>query len=106
MGKDEATHIAAKTILNVSPVSYWMDCLINTDLKYSVIKKKLRHTYIAKDSPKIKKKTKIPRVTDEGWNSQKQLPSPVEKKRNKGRKILDPHSKLSLGVVLYKPTLK
>ena len=44
MGKDEATHIAAKTILNVSPVSYWMDCLINTDLKYSVIKNKLRHT--------------------------------------------------------------
>ena len=26
--------------------------------------------------------TKTPRVTDEGWNSQKQLSGPVEKKRN------------------------
>ena len=33
----------------------------------------------AKDSQKIKKKTKIPRVTDEGWISQ--LSVPVEKKR-------------------------
>ena len=29
-------------------------------------------------SMEIKKKTKIPRVTDEGWNSQKQLSRPVE----------------------------
>ena len=36
----------------------------------------------AKDSQKIKKikkKTKIPRITDEWWNSQKQLSGPVEK---------------------------
>ena len=35
-----------------------------------------------KDSQKIKikKKTKTPRITDEGWNSQKQLSDPVEKK--------------------------
>ena len=42
----------------------------------------------AKDSQKIKikkkKKTKTPRITDEGWNSQKQLSDPVEKKMKKG----------------------
>ena len=31
----------------------------------------------------IKKKEKIPRVTDEGWNSQKQLSGLVEKKKEK-----------------------
>ena len=37
----------------------------------------------AKDSQniKIKKKEKIPRVSDEGWNSQKQLSGPVEQKK-------------------------
>ena len=35
----------------------------------------------------IKKKTKIPRVTDEGWNFQKQLLSgPVEKKKKEKKK--------------------
>ena len=29
--------------------------------------------YRAKDSQKDQKMTKIPRVTDEGWNSQKEL---------------------------------
>ena len=34
-----------------------------------------------KDSQKIKiKKTKTPRITDEGWNSQKQLSGPAKKK--------------------------
>ena len=35
-----------------------------------------------KDSQKIKikKKTKTPRITDEGWNSQKRLSDPVENK--------------------------
>ena len=39
--------------------------------------------YNMKDSQNIKKKTKtkIPRITDEGWNSQKQLSDPVEKKK-------------------------
>ena len=32
---------------------------------------------------KIKKKTKTPRITDEGWNSQKQLSDPVENKEEK-----------------------
>ena len=42
----------------------------------------------AKDSQKIKikKKTKTPRITDEGWNSQKWLSDPVEKKIKEGRK--------------------
>ena len=46
----------------------------------------LSHT--AKDSQKIKikKKTKTPRITDEGWNSQKWLSDPVEKKMKEGRK--------------------
>ena len=35
---------------------------------------------------KIKKKTKTPRITDEGWNSQKRLSDPVEKKMKEGRK--------------------
>ena len=37
----------------------------------------------AKDSQKIKKKTNISRVTDERWNSQKQLSGLVEKKEEK-----------------------
>ena len=38
---------------------------------------------VYKDSQKLKinKKTKIPMVTDEGRNSQKQLSGPVEKKK-------------------------
>ena len=35
---------------------------------------------------KIKKKTKAPRITDEGWNSQKRLSDPVEKKMKGGEK--------------------
>ena len=47
---------------------------------------------------KIKKKTKIPRVTDEGWNSQKQLSGPVEqKKKEKKKKEIT----LSRGLVPY-----
>ena len=34
-----------------------------------------------KDSQKINKKTKFPGDIDEGWNSQKQLSGPVEKKK-------------------------
>ena len=49
-----------------------------------------------KDSQKFKK-TKTPRVTDEGWNFQKQLSGPVEKKSN----LLYPHPKFSLGIGLY-----
>ena len=45
---------------------------------------------------------KIPRVTDEGWNSQKQLRTyvsgPVEKNKEK---TLYPHPKLSLSLFLY-----
>ena len=42
----------------------------------------------AKDSQKIKikKKTKTPRITDEGCNSQKRLSDPVEKKMKEGKK--------------------
>ena len=47
---------------------------------------------------KIKKKTKIPRVTDDEWNFQKQLSGPMEKKRR--RKLLYPHPKLSLPIGL------
>ena len=44
--------------------------------------------YRAKDSQKIKikKKTKTPRITDEGWNSQKRLSDPVEKKMKEGKR--------------------
>ena len=35
---------------------------------------------------KIKKRTKTPRITDEGWNSQKQLSDPVEKKMKEGNR--------------------
>ena len=42
----------------------------------------------AKDSQKIKikKKIKTPRITDEGWNSQKRLSDPVEKKMKEGKR--------------------
>ena len=56
----------------------------------------------ARNSQKIKKKTKNLRVTDEGWNYQKQLSGPVEK-RSRKRKLLYPHPKLSLGLVPYRP---
>ena len=58
-----------------------------------------------KDSQKIKikKKTKTPRITDEGWNSQKQLSDPVEKKMKEGKRrkkrLLYLHPKLSSGLV-------
>ena len=46
----------------------------------------------------IKKKTKIPRVTDEGWHSQKQLSGPVEKKKEK---TLVSSSKAIIDIGLY-----
>ena len=50
-----------------------------------------------------KEKTKTPRITDEGWNSQKQLSDPVEKKMKEGKRrkkrLLYPHPKLSSGLV-------
>ena len=63
------------------------------------------HTHIYKDSQKIKikKKTKTPRITDEGWNSQKRLSDPVEKKMKEGirrkKRLLYLHPKLSSGLV-------
>ena len=59
----------------------------------------------AKDSQKIKikKKTKTPRITDEGWNSQKRLSDPMEKKMKEGKRrkkrLLYLHPKLSSGLV-------
>ena len=50
----------------------------------------------------IKKKTKIPWVTDERWNSEKQLSGPVEKITSRRRKLLYPHPKFSLGLVPYR----
>ena len=43
-----------------------------------------------------KEKTKTPRITDEGWNSQKQLSDPVEKKKEgtrRKKRLLYPHPK-------------
>ena len=51
---------------------------------------------------KIKKETKIPRVTDEGWNSQKQLSGPVEQKKIEKKRLLCLHPKLSPGLVPYR----
>ena len=52
---------------------------------------------------KIKKKTKTPRITIEGWNSQKRLSDPVEKKMKEGKRrkkrLLYLHPKLSSGLV-------
>ena len=49
-------------------------------------------------------KTKIPRVTDEGWNSQKQLSGPVEQKKKEKKKLQDLylHPKLSPDLVPYR----
>ena len=48
---------------------------INDGVQYIVIfgKGRIWNPIHAKSSQKSKKKTKIPKVTDEGWNSQKQL---------------------------------
>ena len=53
----------------------------------------------------IKKKTRLLRLTDEGWNFRKQLPGPVEKKRRRRRKLLYPLPKLSLGLLPHRPLL-
>ena len=49
------------------------------------------------------KKIKTPRITDEGWNSQKQLSDPVEKKmkerKRRKKRLLYLHLKLSSGLV-------
>ena len=72
---------------------------IYSELNYVV------HYNYYKDSQKIKikKKTKTPRITDEGWNSQKQLSDLVEKKMKEGKRrkkrLLYLHSKLSSGLV-------
>ena len=60
------------------------------------------YVYIAKDSEKNKIK-KIPRVTDEGWNSQKPLSVPVEKKKKEKNSLQDLylHPKVSPGLVPY-----
>ena len=59
--------------------------------------------YMDSQKIKIKKKTKTPRITDEGWNSQKRLSDPVEKKMKEGKRrkkrLLYLHLKLSLGLV-------
>ena len=57
--------------------------------------------------PRIHKKArsrKIPRVTDEGWNSQKQLSGPVEQKKKEKKRLQDLylHPKLSPGLVPYR----
>ena len=48
----------------------------------------------AKDSQKIKikKKIKTPRITDEGWNTQKRLSDPVEKKMKEKKEEQTPVS--------------
>ena len=50
-----------------------------------------------------REKIKTPRITDEGWNSQKRLSDPVEKKRKEGKRrkkrLLYPHPNLSSGLV-------
>ena len=55
----------------------------------------------------IKKKIKTPRITDEGWNSQKRLSDPVEKKlkerKRRKKRLLYLHPKLSSGLVPYMP---
>ena len=62
----------------------------------------------AKDSQKIKikKKTKTPRITDEGWNYQKRLSDPVEKKTKEGKRrkkrLLYLHPKFSSGLVPHR----
>ena len=51
---------------------------------------------------KIKKKTKTPRITDERWNSHKQLSDPVEKKMKEDerkKRLLYLYPKLSSGLV-------
>ena len=50
-------------------------CIHRTDIGNGTLE------FMAKDSQKIKKKTKTPRVTDKGWNSQNQLSGSVEKKK-------------------------
>ena len=62
-----------------------------------------RNTF--KDSQKIKieEETKTPMITDEGWNSQKQLSDPVEKKmkekKRRKKRLLYLHPELSPGLV-------
>ena len=82
---------------------------IDRELKWMILK----WTYIIYCCPNIacqgfKKdqnqvKTNIPRVTNEGWNSQKQLSGPVEQKKKAEKSLQDLylHPKLSPGLVPY-----
>ena len=53
--------------------------------------------YIGFTEDQDKEKTKTPRITDEGWNSQKRLSDPVEKKMKEGKRrkkrLMYPHPK-------------
>ena len=52
---------------------------------------------------KIKKKTKTPRITDEGWNSQKRLSDPVEKmKEGKRREKKEEKTTVSSSKALFR----
>ena len=46
-------------------------------------------------------KIKIPSVTDEGWNTQKQLSGPVEQRKKEKKRLQDPylHPRLSSDLV-------
>ena len=61
------------------------------------------HTYQGFTEDQDKEKEKTPRITDEGWNSQKLLSDPVEKKMKEGKRrkkrLLYLHPKLSSGLV-------
>ena len=91
----------SKQILELSQVShiYTHNCLNGCDSAYMYI----QGQGFTEDQNKIKKKTKTPRITDEGWNSQKQLSDPVEKKmkerKRRKKRLLYLHPKLSSGLV-------
>ena len=79
--------------------------MLNLGALYTLFWRQKLNKVLTKDSQKIKikKKTKTPRITDEGWNSQKRLSDPVEKKMKEGKRrkkrFLYLHLKLSLGLV-------
>ena len=95
--------------LTIRPLchSKWLEHFARSHFAQVIQLNSINYSYMDgyKDSQKtrIKKKTKTPRITDEGWNSQKQLPDPVDKKMKKEKRrkkrLLYLHSKLSLGLV-------
>ena len=76
-------------------------CYIPDIPTYSTLVLETSYRHCIQGFTKEQDEEKIPRVTDEGWNSQKQLSGPVEQKKEEKKRLQDLYlrPKLSPGLV-------